>query len=81
MLSALGVTSLDAFVEQTGTFGPIPVAGLEVSGAQTGGQQTDARGNFRLQAGEQLQFTIGRIALGTATMAGPTSALRDSRNR
>jgi para-nitrobenzyl esterase len=75
MVAGMVACGGDDAVEQTGTFGPIPVAGLEVSGAQTGAQQTDAGGNFRLQAGERLQFSIGRIALGAAVATGPTSAL------
>ena len=65
----------DDAVEQTGSFGPIPVAGLDVSGSQSGAQQTDARGSFRMQSGERLQFAIGGIVLGTATAPGPINAL------
>lgn len=75
LIAGVAACGGDDAVEQTGSFGPIPVAGLEVSGAQTGVQQTDERGNFRRQAGERLQFGIGRIALGAAPATGPISAL------
>lgn len=52
---------------QTGVFTDSPVAGLTVQGAALGTRTTDAQGRFDYQAGETLAFSIGNLALGSAT--------------
>jgi para-nitrobenzyl esterase len=59
----------------TGTFIDSPVAGLNVVGSATAAGTTDASGQFRYLAGETLSFSIGNLALGSATGAAVLTPL------
>ncbi len=65
----------NANATQTGTFIDSPVAGLNVQGAALGARSTDAQGRFSYQAGETLTFSIGTLALGSATAAATLTPL------
>ena len=65
----------DGTPTQTGTFVDSPVAGLNVQGSALGARSTDAQGRFSYQAGETLSFSIGNLALGSATGAATLTPL------
>ncbi|MET0332997.1 MAG: carboxylesterase family protein, partial [Rhizobacter sp.] len=60
---------------QTGTFVDSPVAGLNVQGGALGARTTDAQGRYNYQAGDTLTFSIGNLALGSATAAATLTPL------
>jgi para-nitrobenzyl esterase len=53
----------------TGTFVDSPVAGLNVTGTGSGASLTNALGQYSYTAGETLSFSIGNLALGSASGA------------
>jgi para-nitrobenzyl esterase len=61
-------------VPLTGTFVDSPVAGLDVQGSG-GARTTNAAGQFAYTAGETLTFSIGNLALGSATGASVLTPL------
>ncbi|RFA30990.1 hypothetical protein CAI21_03175 [Alkalilimnicola ehrlichii] len=59
----------------TGTFGGIPVAGLNYVGTDTAAGVTDERGRFTYSKGETITFSIGDLELGSAKGAEQLTAL------
>ncbi|RYF81318.1 MAG: hypothetical protein EOO29_10920, partial [Comamonadaceae bacterium] len=59
----------------SGTFAGGPVAGLNYSGSVSGARTTDAEGRFQYAAGENVSFSIGALALGSAAGAESLSPL------
>lgn len=54
---------------RTGVFVDSPVAGLDYRGNETPAGTTDAEGRFQYREGETISFSIGNLALGSATGA------------
>lgn len=59
---------------QAGQFTGSPVAGLDYR-TDTQSGSTDANGGFRYRAAEQVTFTLGNLAIGSATGAATLNAL------
>ncbi|MGJ7545867.1 carboxylesterase/lipase family protein [Variovorax sp. LT1R16] len=59
----------------SGTFAGGPVTGLNYSGSVSGARTTDAEGRFQYASGETVSFSIGALALGSATGAESLSPL------
>ncbi len=51
---------------RSGTFGGVPVAGLNYEGSKTGAGLTDEQGRFNYEEGETITFSIGDLELGSA---------------
>ncbi|MBU0747903.1 MAG: carboxylesterase family protein [Gammaproteobacteria bacterium] len=62
-------------VVQTGTFGGTPVAGLNYQYGNAAASETNAAGQFRYATGEQVSFSIGKLALGSAQGAASLTPL------
>lgn len=75
LMSVAACGSGDDDATQTGTFLDSPVAGLNVQGSVFGARSTDAQGRFSYQPGETLSFSIGNLALGSATAAATLTPL------
>ncbi|MCC5809089.1 MAG: carboxylesterase family protein [Ectothiorhodospiraceae bacterium] len=60
---------------RTGTFGSVPVAGLNYEGSSTPAGLTDEQGRFNYSEGETITFSIGDLELGSAEGADEITAL------
>ncbi len=70
-----GCGSSGESVKQVGTFGEIPVSGLDYQQGETTTAQTDASGQFEYAQGEAVKFSIGKVSLGSAPGAASLTAL------
>ncbi|MGY4827784.1 carboxylesterase/lipase family protein [Sphaerotilaceae bacterium SBD11-9] len=77
LLFALSLTGCGSDDDEalSGVFVDSPVSGLDVTGTLTPAATTDANGRFSYQAGETLSFSIGNLALGSATAAATLTPL------